>query len=72
MRLEVLDQILVTGIRTDVLRKGDLIEVGEAQGVDLLKQHPRVFRAVTQAAGEEKPKATTGRVKASKPKGETK
>lgn len=46
MQIKVCEQILITAVRTDVLRPGETIEVDDATGAKLLMDHPKHFRAV--------------------------
>ncbi len=54
MKLGVMDQIHVSAVQADSLRKGDQIDVSDATGEELLKRHPGVFEQLPDAPGEKK------------------
>jgi hypothetical protein len=43
MKLKVLDQIVITAVQTDVLRRGDVINVTKALAAEIMSAHPQVF-----------------------------
>lgn len=52
MLLKVREQILITAVRGDVLRPGEVLEVDDAVGADLLKTHPDHFEEASRAAAK--------------------
>lgn len=49
MKLRVLDQIHISSVSADSLRKDQLIAVSKALGEELLKKHPTVFEEAGEA-----------------------
>lgn len=47
MHLKVLDQIMVSAVRPEQLRPGEVIEVGDALGADLMRARPTFFEDVS-------------------------
>lgn len=43
MKLKVLDQIHISSVSSDTLRRGEVIEVSDASGEELLQRHPDKF-----------------------------
>ena len=43
MKLKALDQISISAVKADSLRPGEVFEVSDAYGSDLIKQHPTKF-----------------------------
>lgn len=52
MKLRALDQIHVSSVKPDSLRKGEEFEVSDAAGADLLKKHPAKFEQVAGDAAQ--------------------
>jgi hypothetical protein len=48
MKLKVLEQIHVSAVSSETLRRGQEIEVSDASGEDLLKHHPDKFERATK------------------------
>jgi len=55
MKLKALDQIHVSAAKSDSLRPGDVFEVPEATGADLLRQHPTKFERLGEPAEKAEP-----------------
>ena len=66
MKLKVTDQIHVSFIQADSLRPGQVIEVTDEQGANLLKAHPGTFKAAV--ADENKMEAAPANKAAGKQK----
>lgn len=57
MKLNVLDQIHVSSVQADSLKRGDQIDVSEALGAELLRAHPQSFAKEGGAKPTAKPRA---------------
>ncbi|SCY95902.1 hypothetical protein SAMN05660666_03886 [Novosphingobium aromaticivorans] len=67
MKLKVLEQIHVSAVSSDTLRRGQEIEVSNAAGEDLLKFHPDKFEQVAGKCGGAKKAAVPENKQAPKP-----
>ncbi len=50
MRLKALDQISISAVKADSLRRGEIFEISDAAGTELLARHPSIFERLD--AGE--------------------
>lgn len=48
MKLKALDQISISAVKADSLRAGEVFEVSDAYGAELVKALPKVFQAVAE------------------------
>lgn len=55
MKLKALDQMHISAVQRDTLRPGQVFEISDAAGEELLKKHPSKFVCVESGAKAEQP-----------------
>jgi hypothetical protein len=51
MQLKILDQVHLSGVRASTLAAGEIVEVSDDLGAELMKKHPDKFETVADSSG---------------------